>query len=125
MNMKRDEQALFVGILERYLNSALKSKFSYEKLNRSTLFEIKNEIKVRFMKIFSECNFNVSEKSIEFLVDEYFGSVNINGSTINEMLTTTQHTSVRDVPSQDLDILIELFRDTTIGDKLEESRRSR
>jgi hypothetical protein len=124
IRVKPDEQALFIGMLEKYLNSALNSKFSNECLNRDTLHAIKHEIHDRFVKVFNDCDFHVSEQSISFIVDEYFMGVKINGTPLIDMLIMST-TKPEDVPDQDLDTLIDLFRDTNIGDKLEESRRKR
>ena len=124
IRIKPDEQAVFIAMLEKYLESALKSKFVFETLNRDTLHSIKHEIHERFTKIFAECDFHVSDKSIQFIVDEYFSGVVINGTALSEMLIINP-ARADDVPTHDLDVLINLFRDTNIGDKLEESQRKR
>lgn len=126
MSKNQDDQAIFVGMLEKYLNVTLHEKFVQKQrfINRDTLKEIKNEIKEGFQKLFNKCHFVVSEKAVEFITDEYFMGVNINGMSLNQMLISNQMTP-EDVPTEDLDTLINLFRDTTIGDKLEESRQKR
>lgn len=126
MAKKHDDQALFVGMLEKYLNVTLHEKFVIQKtsLNRETLKSIKHEIREVFLRLFKKSNFNLSEKTIDFITDEYFMGVNINGTPLHEMLIMN-NTTADSVPEHDFDMVLSLFRDTTIGDKLEEVKRKR
>ena len=123
ISLKRDEQLIFITTLERYLHQVMQ-KFINKDLTRETLEQIKQEIRDRLLKVFGACDFHISDDSINFLTCEYFATVTINGQSLTELLLMN-NPSVDTVPTCDLDVLIDLFRDTTIGEKLVASRQRR
>ena len=115
-------KVFFTQLVERFLNQRLQ-RYVGKSMNRDSIYEMHKDIKRGMLEIFVNCEFDLSEKSKDYVVDMLFKSLTING--LDQMFNNSgilSGVTPKDIPGSDIDLLISLFEPSKIEEELVKER---
>tara|TARA_Y100000310_G_scaffold344427_1_gene457130 strand:+ start:4585 stop:4950 length:366 start_codon:yes stop_codon:yes gene_type:complete len=119
------DRMFFTQLIERFLNQRLQ-KYVKKSLTQDVLHEVYKDIKMGMFEIFSKCEFDLTEKSKLYVIDSLFKSLTVNGDEDqfkNSGLLSSA--KPKDLPDNDIDLLISLFEPSKIEEELKEEKQRR
>lgn len=121
----------FVDALESYLNGAILPKYiaAGKSLNRETLEALRLDVGAAIGAIVRKASFETADDMLAWLSDQYFLAVNVNGMRLDQLpgvaASFTSNADLGRVPLPCLRLYRDIFRDTDIGDKIDEEIKRR
>lgn len=121
----------FVDALESYLNGAILPKYiaAGKSLNRETLEALRVDVGAAIGAIVRKASFETADDMLAWLSDQYFLAVNVNGMRLDQLpgvaASFTSSADLGRVPLPCLRLYRDIFRDTDIGDKIDQEIRRR
>ena len=115
----------FTQLMERFLNQRLQ-KYRSQSFTQPVIENIYKDINESVFEIFSQCQFDLTEKSKKYIADTLFKGLTVN--TEEDMVKNhglTSNIRPRDLPDNDVTLLMALFEPSTIYDELEEENKRR
>jgi len=118
-------KVFFTQLVERFLNQRLQ-RYVGKPVNQDVIYEMHKDIKRGMLEIFVNCEFHLTEKSKDYVVDMLFKSLTING--LEKMFNNSgvlSGVTAKDIPDSDIDLLISLFEPSTIEEELVKEKNRR
>lgn len=103
--------------LDAYFAGVVLPKYVGKSINAETVEAMRVEIIDRLRKITTKATFRTHDDLVVWLGNEYFMAIEINGMRLGQ-LTGPVAAPIGDVPSADLRLYRDIYRETDIGDKL-------
>jgi hypothetical protein len=114
----------FIDLLEELLNYKLKS-FLGEQLNGNTIVEIHHFVTDAVFELFAKCNFDLSELSKKYVVQELFKCLTLNNSQDHMQLVVASAIKESEIPLGELRFLCNLLVGADFHDKLADELHNR
>jgi len=115
----------FTQLVERFLNQRLQ-KYKQCQLTSDILGDIYADINTAMLEIFSQCEFNLTDKSKKYVSETLFKGLAINEiDDLAKNHVLLSRITPRDLPNNDISLLMSLFEPSIIYDELEEESRRR
>jgi hypothetical protein len=112
-------QQAFIELLEDLLTIKLQ-KFLCEPVTGKTIVQIYGTVTDAIMELFNKCEFNLSNLSKKFVVQELFKCLTINGSSEFMHLVISNEIKVKELPYTELKFLCNLLIGASFHEKLEQ-----
>ena len=115
----------FTQLVERLLNQRLQ-KYKNQTLTTKAIENIYKDINDAMFEMFSKCEFDLTDKSKKYVSEALF-----KGLTINEIDNMVKNHGLlsnitpRNLPDNDISLLMSLFEPSVIYDELEEESKRR
>ena len=120
------ERTLFIQLLERLINQKLQ-KFCGKQYSEVSLHDIYNTIHEVVFGIFKKCEFDLTEDSKYYVVNNLIKSISINKKEdcFKDGIWLRRTVSVKNIPNSDLRLLRQLMIASIMEEELEEELRKR
>ena len=112
-------QLRFAELLEGHVVKKVKAKMLHEQLTSELLHAIRQLVKETITDVFEKSRFKLDKKSLVWLSDQYFKSLTLNGSSMGDHVIIHEY-NLSELPYLDLQLLFNLFGETTFSGPLKE-----
>jgi len=122
--MPDEKHIRFYQVLEVRLNDILK-RFFNEPLTPKVMHEMRNTIRQQLEDVFMKSRFRLTPIALSWLTDQYFKGIKINDNQMmNDQIIINEH-PLSELQFNDIELMRNLFSETTMGEALEEEYRKR
>lgn len=115
----------FYQLLEFRLNDTLKKKFLHEALTPTLMRSIRESIAKQLDDVFSRSSFKLSQPALAWLGDQYFKGIKLNSDQVMSDQVVINEYNLSELEFNDIQLLRNLFLETTMGHELDEEFRRR
>lgn len=108
----------FSDLLAMHISNTIKKRFMNEQLNENTIKSIRNCIQDVVHGIFRKSTYNLSDDALNWISNQYLKSVNLNGSSINDLVLINDY-DLSDMTHYDITLMRKLFNETNMSEQLD------
>ena len=124
MSAPTDKRIRFHQLLELQLNNCLK-KFLHEQLTPALMRSIREEIRSTINGVFSKSTHKLTTEATTWLTDQYFKGIRLNEEQLMSDQVVINEYKLSELEFNDIQLLRNLFIDTTMGPELDAELRRR
>lgn len=107
----------FTDALDAYFTGVVLPKYVGVSINREMIESMRVNVIDCLRKITTKASFQTHDDLVVWLGNEYFMAIEINGMRLGQLMGPVT-APIKDVPSADLRLYRDIYRETDIGDKL-------
>jgi hypothetical protein len=116
-------QVKFYRLLETYVKRLLDA-YSGKDLTPDLMHSIRNTIHDRVASVFNQSKQNVSDKAVRWLTDQLFKSIKVDDMHMADLVVINEYV-LSELNDHDVQLLHDLFCETTFGFMLTDELRTR
>lgn len=122
------KQVRFSELLTLHVSNTIQNKFLNEALNPDTLRAIRDVVHQTIGEVFARSSHRLSPKAINWVSNQYFKSIQLGSvegkQTINDLVVVNDY-PLSEMTFSDIQLMRNLFNETTMSSALEEEYRRR
>ena len=115
----------FHQLLETQLTNSLQKKFLNEQLTPALMRSIREMIRQQINDVFSKSRFKLSADATTWLTDQYFKGIKLNDDQLMSDQVVINEYKLSELEFNDIQLLRNLFLETTMGPDLDAELRRR
>jgi len=126
MESTDNKRVRFAELLELHISNVIKKDFLNRALTPTLMREIRETVRTQIDKVFIPSKHNISPHARLWLADQFFKSIKFNGSESMDEQVIIHEYKLSELPYSDVQLLRNLFNETSLAEVLEEEyvRRS-
>lgn len=126
--MEEQKHVRFAELLTLHVSNVIKKRFVNEQLNTGTLTAIRDTVRLTISEVFRRSSHTLTQESINWLANQYFKSIQLGHGggveTVSDMVVINEY-KLADLPYHDIQLMRNLFNETTLGPELDAEYRRR
>ena len=119
------KQIRFAELLTLHVNNTIKKQFLNESLTPQLLRSMRDCVHRTISDVFMRSSHTLSPKALNWLSNQYFKSIKLNGSDTVEDITVFNDYPLSELTFSDVQLMRNLFNETALSTQLEEEYRRR